>query len=304
MYWFAFEAQGLLWELLLMGVVLDAACPPKCKCGQFEVNCSNVGLTTFPISLPLNTRRLDLNTNSIEEINSLELNLLGDLVYLDCSHNRIVEISRLHFIGMGKLVYLDLSYNRLRTISGTVFGPLTNLIILRLNNNQNLSEIDSGVFSTNVGLREINLSYNGLLYLNTTSLRNLEGLKSVYLAGNPWECQCTIGHLSEWMFENNETFPDEDNTLCTLPKSMAGIPVSMALIKIFDICRTPLGYFEYLFFVIVGFAIFISGIIVALLTGTLMVFFERQKMFKEDDEEDIKQYRSYKTAVRLTNINL
>ncbi|XP_048395754.1 leucine-rich repeat-containing protein 52-like [Stegostoma tigrinum] len=287
-----------------MGVMLDAACPPTCQCDQFQVNCRNADLTTFPKALPLNTRRLHLNSNGIAEINSLELNLLSDLVYLDCSHNRIAEISRLHFIGVVKLVYLDLSYNHLNRIRWTTFGPLTNLITLRLDNNQNLSEIESGAFSTNVGLREVNLSNNALLYLNTTSLRNLEGLKAIYLSGNPWECQCTIADLSEWMYENNETFPDEENTLCTLPKSMVGIPVSMALIKIFDICRTPLGYFDYLFFVIVGFAIFISGIIAASLAGTVMVFLEHHKLFKDDEEEDIKQYRSVRTTGRFTNISL
>ncbi|XP_078075304.1 leucine-rich repeat-containing protein 52 [Mustelus asterias] len=292
------KPQGLLWELLLMGVMLAAACPPNCTCSQFKVDCKGIALTMFPEPLLLDTRYLDLSKNNIAELSSLELSLLSDLVHLDCSHNQISEISKLHFLSVGKLVYLDLSHNRLRSIGESTFASLTNLIILRLNDNKQLKQIEDGAFATNQGLREINLSNNGLFYLNTTSLKRLQGLKRVYVSGNPWECQCTIAQLSEWIFESNETFPDEANAFCTLPKSMVGIRVSKALIKIFDICHTPLGYFDYLFFVIVGFAIFFSGIIVASLAGAIMVFFERQKVFSEDEDEiDMRPYKSNKVIV-------
>ncbi|XP_038650857.1 leucine-rich repeat-containing protein 52-like [Scyliorhinus canicula] len=297
------QPQGLLWELLLMGVMLAAACPPKCTCSQFKVVCKGIALTMFPTPLQLDTRHLDLSSNDIAEINSLQLSLLSDLVHLDCSHNKISEISELHFLSIVKLVYLDLSHNRLRILVESTFAPLTNLVILKLNDNKDLNQLDDGVLATNVGLQEIDLRNNGLLYLNTSSIRRLHGLKAVYLAGNPWECQCTISQLSEWIFKNNESFPDEANTFCTAPKSMVGIRVSKALVKIFEVCHTPLGYFDYFFFVIVGFAIFLSGIIVASLTGAIMVFFERKKKFTEDkDEIDMRQYRSNRVVVKLSKV--
>ncbi|XP_078417989.1 leucine-rich repeat-containing protein 52 [Cetorhinus maximus] len=295
------QPQGLLWELLLMGVMLAAACPPECTCSQFKVNCTGKGLTTFPTAIPLDTRHLNLSGNGITEINSLEISLLSDLVHLDCSNNKISEVSNLIFLSVVKLVYLDLSYNRLSKISESTFKPLTNLIILKLNNNRDLKEIEDGAFAANAGLREIDLSNNGFLYLNITSLKHLEGLKAMYLAGNPWECQCTITQLSEWIFQNNKTFPDEASTLCTMPMSMVGIHVSKASTKINNICRTPLDYFDYLFFVMVGFAIFFSGIIVALLVGAIMVFFERHRMFTEDEDEiDMRRYKTNKVIVKLS----
>ncbi|XP_067845711.1 leucine-rich repeat-containing protein 52-like [Heptranchias perlo] len=285
-----------------MGVMLAAECPPKCKCDQFKVNCRDRNLKAFPNSLPLNTRYLDISGNSITEINSLELSLLSDLVHLDCSNNKISEISKLHFLSIIKLVYLDLSYNNLRRITRTTFEPLANLVVLRLNNNTELNEIEEGAFATNLGLREINLSNNGFLSLNTSSLRRLQGLKFIYVAGNPWECQCTIVQLSEWMFNHNSSFPDGANTFCTLPNSMVGTHVSKALIKIFTICHTPLDYFDYIFFVAVGFAIFLSGIIMASIAGIIMVCFERQRKFIEIEDEIEIQYQSQKSLARFTTI--
>ncbi|XP_067893861.1 leucine-rich repeat-containing protein 52-like [Heterodontus francisci] len=286
-----------------MGVLLAADCPPNCTCQQFIVNCRGKNLKAFPKHVSLNTRHLDIASNSITEINSLELNLLSDLVHLDCSNNKISEISKLDFLGVVKLVYLDLSSNHLQRIARTTFEPLDKLIILKLSHNPELREIEDGAFATNVGLREINLSNNNLSFLNTTSLRSLQGLKTIYLAGNPWECQCTIAVLSGWMFENNSTFPDGANTFCVLPKSMAGISVSKALSKLFDICHTPLDYFDYLFFVVVSFAIFISGIIVASLAGAIMVCVERQRKFTEDEDKiEMQQYKPKRSIVRNTNI--
>ncbi|GCB67166.1 hypothetical protein scyTo_0008004 [Scyliorhinus torazame] len=282
--------------------MLAAACPPKCTCSQFKVDCKGIALTMFPTPLQLDTRHLNLASNDIAEIDSLQLSLLSDLVHLDCSHNKISEISKLHFLSVVKLVYLDLSHNRLRNLGESTFTPLTNLVILKLNGNKDLKELDDGIFANNVGLQEINLSNNGLLYLNTSSIKSLQGLKAVYLAGNPWDCQCPISQLSEWIFKHNKSFPDEANTFCTSPKSMVGIRVSKALVKIFEVCHTPLGYFDYFFFVIVGFAIFISGIIVASLTGAILVFFERKKMFTDEEDIDMKQYRSNRVVVRLSKV--
>uniref|UniRef100_UPI00398ED34E leucine-rich repeat-containing protein 52 n=1 Tax=Pristiophorus japonicus TaxID=55135 RepID=UPI00398ED34E len=287
-----------------MGVMLAAECPPKCICEQLKVNCRDKDLKIFPKDLPLNTRLLDVAGNGISEINSLELSLLSDLVHLDCSNNAISEISNLDFLSVVKLVYLDLSHNRLSIIDGMTFESLTNLIVLKLNDNPELKEIESDAFKKNLGLREINLSNNALSYLNTTTLKKLEGLKVIYLAGNPWDCQCTIGQLSEWIFESNDTFPDADKAICTMPKSLAGIPVDKALFKLFKICLTPLDFYDYLFFVIVGFTIFISGVIVASIAGIVMVYFERKKKFTEDEDEmEMTQFQSMRANMRFMNIS-
>ncbi|XP_059840739.1 leucine-rich repeat-containing protein 52-like isoform X3 [Hypanus sabinus] len=201
-----------------MGVTLAADCPSMCICEPFKVTCKGKGLNAFPESLPLNTRHLDLSDNSISEINSLELNLLVDLVHLDCSHNAISEISKLDFLSGIKLVYLDFSYNALTQIGSTTFESLTNLIVLKVNNN-NISKVYRGAFETNIGLRVLDLRNNSLSFFNVSLIRGLQGLKSVYLSGNPWDCQCTIRLLSQWLKESKVTFPD-----CSVVASMGSSP--------------------------------------------------------------------------------
>ncbi|XP_072130836.1 leucine-rich repeat-containing protein 52 [Mobula birostris] len=302
MFLYRREPQGLLWKLLLVGVTLAADCPSMCICEPFKVTCKGKGLNAFPESLPLNTRHLDLSDNSISEINSLELNLLVDLVHLDCSHNAISEISKLDFLSGIKLVYLDFSYNALKQIGSTTLESLTNLIVLKVNNNK-ISEVQRGAFETNIGLRVLDLRNNNLSFFNVSLIRGLQGLKSVYLSGNPWDCQCTIKLLSQWLKESKVTFPDHKDTVCRSPKSMVGIPVSGALYKLLQICLTPLDYFDYIFFVMVGFAIFISGIIVASITGAIMVCLERHRRNTEkEDEIEIALYQAEGSTVRFNNI--
>ncbi|XP_069793886.1 leucine-rich repeat-containing protein 52-like isoform X4 [Narcine bancroftii] len=300
MFLYLGKSHGLLWELLLMGVSLAADCPPMCMCDIFKVNCRSKGLNAFPKSLPLSTRYLDLSDNSISEINSLELNLLSDLVHLDCSYNAISEISSLDFLAGMKLVYLDISYNALKKIGSTTFERLTRLIVLKLNNNK-IQEVHQRAFESNIGLRVLDLRNNSLSFLNVSLIKRLHGLKSVYLSGNPWECQCTIKLLSQWLMESK----NNEDTVCSRPKSMVGIPVSEALSKIFYICVAPLDYFDYIFFVMVGFTIFISGIIVASIVGLFMVCLERHRMVTgNEDDIEMALYQRRTSVVRSSKFKV
>ncbi|XP_069793884.1 leucine-rich repeat-containing protein 52-like isoform X2 [Narcine bancroftii] len=328
MFLYLGKSHGLLWELLLMGVSLAADCPPMCMCDIFKVNCRSKGLNAFPKSLPLSTRYLDLSDNSISEINSLELNLLSDLVHLDCSYNAISEISSLDFLAGMKLVYLDISYNALKKIGSTTFERLTRLIVLKLNNNK-IQEVHQRAFESNIGLRVLDLRNNSLSFLNVSLIKRLHGLKSVYLSGNPWECQCTIKLLSQWLMESKSPkirhlavekeaqaiveaaqhwrhyLADNEDTVCSRPKSMVGIPVSEALSKIFYICVAPLDYFDYIFFVMVGFTIFISGIIVASIVGLFMVCLERHRMVTgNEDDIEMALYQRRTSVVRSSKFKV
>lgn len=66
---------------------------------------------------------------------------------------------------------------------------------------------------------------------------------------------------------------------------MSGIKVSEALNNILHICLAPLDYFDYIFFVMVGVTIFISGIIVATISGIIMVYLDRQRKYTETDDD-------------------
>ncbi|XP_078264177.1 uncharacterized protein lrrc52 [Rhinoraja longicauda] len=284
MFLYLRKSQGLLWEILLMGATIAADCPPKCVCDIFKVDCRNKDLNSFPKNLPLNTRYLDISKNSISEINALQINLLSDLVYLDCSHNDLSEISKLDFLSGARIAYLDISYNILKTIDQATFQTLTSLTVLKLGNNH-ISVVHHNALDSNIGIRELDLRNNSLTFFNVSIIKNLNGLKSISLSGNPWDCQCTVKDLSQLLRRNKVIFPDIKDIVCFSPNSMAGIPVSEALNNILHICLAPLDYFDYIFFVMVGFTIFISGIIVAAITGIIMVYVDRQRKYTETDDD-------------------
>uniref|UniRef100_A0A8B9KC94 Uncharacterized protein n=1 Tax=Astyanax mexicanus TaxID=7994 RepID=A0A8B9KC94_ASTMX len=263
-----------------------AGCPARCVCDeQLVVQCAGQRLAEFPAELPLATRQLILSDNGIGELPALQLNYLADLVYLDCSNNSLSELSESTFGNLRKLAYLDLSFNALARIDARTFGPLASLVMLRMTDNPGLSEIDARAFAENAALQVLDVSRNNLTVLNASALMALPALRALGLSGNPWSCDCQTEDLCLWMHVE-----DEGQTVCQAPAEMRGRRLSEVGMQLRSECHQGLGYWDYLFFIAIGFVIFSAGTVSAWVMGVLMVLYERYSKRKSeeldsDDEE-------------------
>uniref|UniRef100_A0A3B4A0Z6 LRRNT domain-containing protein n=1 Tax=Periophthalmus magnuspinnatus TaxID=409849 RepID=A0A3B4A0Z6_9GOBI len=288
----------VLFLVLLAGVttspVLSTGCPDRCVCDdQLVVQCAGQHLTTFPVNLPLATRQLIISNNRIVELPPLALNYLSDLVYLDCSNNSLTEISESTFGNLRKLAYLDLSFNTLTRIEDRTFGPLASMVMLRMTDNPGLSHIHPDAFAENAALQVLDVSRNNLTTLNITSLIALPALRSVDLSGNPWSCDCDNEDLCLWVH-----LEDEGQTVCGSPADLQGSRLGEVGIELRALCHQTLGSWDYLFFVLIGFAIFAAGTVSAWVMGVIMVLYERYIKKKDqqvdpDEEGEIYRYNTH-----------
>ncbi|XP_061540121.1 leucine-rich repeat-containing protein 52-like [Phycodurus eques] len=270
---------------------LTAGCPDRCVCDdQLVVQCAGRELTRFPADLPLATRQLIISNNRIGDLPALQLNYLSDLVYLDCSNNSLTEISESTFGNLRKLAYLDLSFNALLQIDERTFGPLASLVMLRLTDNPGLGEIHSDAFAENLALQVLDVSRNNLTALNISGLIGLPALRSLGLSGNPWRCDCDTEDLCLWVQIESFKFQDEGQTVCHNPAELAGRHLAEVGMQLRADCHQGLGYWDYLFFVAIGFVIFSAGTVSAWVMGVLMVLHERYSKRKSEeldsDDED------------------
>ncbi|XP_061681949.1 leucine-rich repeat-containing protein 52-like [Syngnathoides biaculeatus] len=272
---------------------LTAGCPDRCVCDdQLVVQCAGQELTLFPADLPLATRQLIISNNRIGDLPALQLNYLSDLVYLDCSNNSLTEISESTFGNLRKLAYLDLSFNALLQIDERTFGPLASLVMLRLTDNPGLGEIHSDAFAENPALQVLDVSRNNLTALNISGLIGLPALRSLGLTGNPWRCDCDTEDLCLWVQIESFKFQDEGQTVCQSPAELAGRRLAEVGMQLRADCHQGLGYWDYLFFVAIGFVIFSAGTVSAWVMGVLMVLYERYSKRKSEeldfDDEDAR----------------
>lgn len=207
-----FTSSKGVWMVLLLRIGWAAesvSCPKDCTCQYLAVNCTGKRLEEFPATIPLDTRQLILAQNKLSYLPTVELNFLSDLIYLDCSGNALGKDLDFAFVSIVKLVYLDLSFNNLTQVTFGTFSQLSSLVVLKLSDNPSLVEIEKDSFANNTWLRHVDVSRCGLMFIDTSTVRDLPNLRSLALSGNPWYCNCSFMELCSWMKESGVTFPGE-----------------------------------------------------------------------------------------------
>ncbi|XP_024597738.1 leucine-rich repeat-containing protein 52 [Neophocaena asiaeorientalis asiaeorientalis] len=282
-----------------MGLVSGSRCPNNCQCQAQEVICTGAQLTEYPSDIPLNTRRLYLNDNSIRFLPAMNLGLLSDLVYLDCQKNLIQEVMDYTFVGVFKLIYLDLSFNNLTLICPYSFSMLSNLVQLNISSNPHLLSLNKYTFANTSSLRYLDLRNTGLQTLDHAAFHNLITLQTLYLSGNPWKCNCSFLDFTIYLIMSPLNHPDEQNATCLEPTELAGWPITKVGNPLRYMCVTHLDHQDYIFLLLIGFCIFSAGTVAAWLTGMCAVLYQNARRRSSEDEAEDELGQSVEASRRI-----
>ncbi|XP_028292886.1 LOW QUALITY PROTEIN: nyctalopin [Gouania willdenowi] len=182
-----------------------------------------------------NLRYLNLQDN---RINVIHADAFKDLVSLEnfyLNDNLLSELPRLAFKGLRHLKMLNLGGNQLTNVSKLWFSDLVELEVLYLDRNQ-LVFIEEGTFENMTSLITLHLNSNNLTTLPLPVFQPIYFLGRLYLFKNPWECDCALEWLKEWM-ENYKLVRD---VTCSSPSSVAGLDLGKVVFtKLNGTCVDP-----------------------------------------------------------------
>ncbi|KAI5099629.1 tsukushin isoform 2 precursor [Silurus meridionalis] len=187
---------GTVVALLVLFFSTVKTCYPGCRCeeqsfGMFssfsltKVDCSRLGPSTIPVSIPFKTSLLDLSFNGIHSIEGTVFSGPGytTLSSLNLSNNLISVMNGSVFSKLHYLEMLDLSWNSIQDLVEGFSGLL--LAEVNLSHNR-IHEINLDVFCVQNHGRplSIDLSYNLLNSVIRRKLSQPLNIQSLDLTGN------------------------------------------------------------------------------------------------------------------------
>ncbi|KAA8588405.1 hypothetical protein FQN60_001599, partial [Etheostoma spectabile] len=188
-----------------------------------------------------NLTHIYLERNRIEaenRINVIHDQSFQDLVRLEnfyLNDNVLCDLPRHAFKGLVRLKMLNLGGNLLTNVSKTWFGDLVELEVLYLDRNQ-LVNIEEGTFENLTSLITLHLNSNNLTTLPFSVFQPIYFLGRLYLFRNPWECDCSLEWLKDWM----ESYKLVRDIPCASPTSVAGLDLSeVVFAKVNGTCVDP-----------------------------------------------------------------
>ncbi|XP_026151810.1 nyctalopin [Mastacembelus armatus] len=180
-------------------------------------------------------RYLNLQENRINVIHDQAFQDLVQLENFYLNDNLLSDLPRLAFKGLSRLKMLNLGGNQLTNVSKTWFSDLVELEILYLDRNQ-LVYIEEGSFENLTSLITLHLNSNNLTTLPFPVFRPIYFLGRLYVFRNPWDCDCSLQWLKEWM-ENYKLVRDIP---CASPSSVAGLDLSeVVFARVSGMCVDP-----------------------------------------------------------------
>ncbi|XP_074854302.1 uncharacterized protein LOC142014921 [Carettochelys insculpta] len=210
-----------------------------------ELDLSGNGLSVLNTEAHLPwLQELVLSHNALEVLPPLQG--LPALTRLALAHNNISELVPGAFRGVKPLKDLNLRGNRLRTLPEEIFEGLAELRDLDLSDNA-LQELPQGLLA-GLQLDMLQLSGNQLRTLPRDFFPEEHMFPYVFLAGNPWHCDCDLAYLRAWISDNDFsvykqeqrpgkllTEKDPRSPVCETPAAHRGTPV----LDFQQICHTP-----------------------------------------------------------------
>lgn len=219
-----------IWGFLLLDV--EAGCPKVCQCkwkgGKQWVSCSSANFIDIPKGLEPSTQVLNLERNSLKILirDAFVDRGLVNLQKVFLSFCSLRKLEKGSFRKLANLVELDLSNNFLTFVPTETLSDVSDLRDLKMRNNS-LSYIPTEAFKGTPELVKLDLAYNKIkllkdrafAYLNKLEIIDLSGnklhtlpvhilqpldsLHGFYFHANPWNCNCFLRPLRQWMVERN-----------------------------------------------------------------------------------------------------
>ncbi|KAI9525809.1 SLIT and NTRK-like protein 1 [Dissostichus eleginoides] len=248
----------LLWIVLLNAalcvaggnVTRDICKEQICSCNEIEgdlhIDCEKRSLTTLQHLTGPSSHfyHLLLHGNSLSRLfpnefanfyNAVSLHLenngLHDIVpgaflglqlvkRLHINNNKIRSFRKSTFLGLDDLEYLQADFNLLRDIDPAVFRDLNKLEVLILNDNL-ITALPINVFQ-HVPITHLDLRGNRIKTVPYEGvLEQIPGIAEVLLEDNPWDCNCDLVSLKEWL----ENIPHNaliGRMICEAPTRLQG----------------------------------------------------------------------------------
>ncbi|XP_036396515.1 SLIT and NTRK-like protein 1 [Megalops cyprinoides] len=139
---------------------------------------------------------------------------------LHINNNKIRSFKKSTFLGLDDLEYLQADFNLLRDIDPAVFRDLNKLEVLILNDNL-ISALPNNVFQ-HVPITHLDLRGNRIKTLPYEGiLEQIPGIVEILLEDNPWDCNCDLVSLKEWL----ENIPQNaliGRVICEAPTRLQG----------------------------------------------------------------------------------
>lgn len=229
------------------------------------LNISSNRISSFDYAqIPFGLQWLDLHSNKIDKLNNFYYSPTAQQQF--SAGNDISQLQQ--WQSMFRLTTLDASFNLIRELDNTSLPE--SLETVQLNNNH-IRTIASHTFSTKSNLTRINLSHNQLATMPFDALKlhsnrdiqqqqqNLgaqqqqQKFVDIYLANNPFVCNCNMGWLSQLLLASSTLMHGTNlngGLQSTLPRDHAftntyGLVISRQLPRVADAhtinCHLPFG---------------------------------------------------------------
>jgi Leucine-rich repeat (LRR) protein len=167
--------------------------------GVLDLSNNNISRFNIPFGEGLRLTMLDLHSNNIYDISSIQLQYQNELEILDLSNNEIKELYETSLRLPFTLSTLYLNSNAISYIGPAAFLTVGHLKTLHLKHN-NLTKIEYGTFQGLTVLMNLDLSFNHILYLDSIVMMDLKSLKVLSLRYNglqSLEYKNWLGHKFE-----------------------------------------------------------------------------------------------------------
>ncbi|XP_071586141.1 protein phosphatase 1 regulatory subunit 29 [Heliangelus exortis] len=179
---------------------------------------------TIPQHINSTVHDLRLNENKLKVVLYSSLNRFGNLTDLNLTKNEISYIEDGAFMGQSNLQVLQLGYNKLTNLTEGMLRGMARLQFLFVQHNL-IELVTPTAFSECPSLISIDLSSNRLSRLEGNTFTSLSNLMVCELAGNPFNCDCSLYSFLNWLALFNNVTKNYDRLQCETPREFAGYPL-------------------------------------------------------------------------------